>query len=93
MKEVPEYFDVEDEDEADEEGVDDVQVGKKTTLNLLFTFEHVQHLGHGLFKVSEDPFASVEITALESQERKEENSTDDFCDVCGQSLPSEQVYM
>ena len=27
VKEVPEYFDVEDEDEADEEGVDDVQVG------------------------------------------------------------------
>ena len=53
--------------------------------------EHVQHLDHGLFKVSEDPFASVEITALESQEKQEENNTDDFCDVCGQSLPSEQV--
>merc|ERR1719209_842488 len=66
VKEVPEYFDVEDEDEADEEGVDDVQV-------------------------SEDPFASVEITALESQEKQEENNTDDFCDVCGQSLPTEQM--
>ena len=33
----------------------------------------------------------MEITALESQEKQEENSTDDFCDVCGQSLPSEQV--
>ena len=44
-----------------------------------------------ILKVSEDPFASVEITALEFQERKEENSTDDFCDVCGQSLPTEQV--
>ena len=41
--------------------------------------------------MSEDPFASVEITALESQEKQEENNTDDFCDVCGQSLPSEQV--
>ena len=38
VKEVPEYFDVEDEDEADEEGVDDVQVGLKTSLNQLFTF-------------------------------------------------------
>ena len=37
MKEVPEYFDVEDEEEADEEGVDDVQVGYKTTLHQLFT--------------------------------------------------------
>ena len=41
--------------------------------------------------MSEDPFASVEITALESQEKREENNTDDFCDVCGQSLPTEQV--
>ena len=55
--------------------------------------EHVQNLDYGLLKVSEDPFASVEITALESQEKQEENNTDDFCDVCGQSLPSEQVYM
>ena len=37
VKEVPEYFDVEDEEEADEEGVDDVQVGFKTTQSQLFT--------------------------------------------------------
>ena len=37
MKEVPEYFDVESEEEADEEGVDDVQVDLKTTQSQLFT--------------------------------------------------------
>ena len=92
VKEVPEYFDVDDDDqEEDEEGADDVQVG------FYFLSRHIFQLYFHFPQVSEDPFASVEITELTSQclseqEQTNENLSSDFCPVCGEYLASHQVF-
>ena len=77
--------------------LDEISKLKKTLISPIPIFTFSNSISNECFlQVSEDPFASVEITGLTSQSEEvlktsEILSSSDFCDVCGESLTSDQV--